>query len=67
MLGHKSVTPCASSAACSAPSRLGPRRRPEMALLPLRCDGSVDLARLRQLEWEWHTRFLAQVRAKMGG
>jgi hypothetical protein len=37
----------------------------EMALPPLRCDGSVDLARLRQ--WEWHTGFLAQVRAKMGG
>jgi hypothetical protein len=36
----------------------------EMALPPLRCDGSVDLARLRQ--WEWHTGFLAQVRAKMG-
>jgi len=36
----------------------------EMALPPLRCDGSVDLARLRQ--WEWHTGFLAQVRATMG-
>ena len=28
----------------------------EMALPPLRCDGSVDQARLRQ--WEWHTGFL---------
>jgi len=36
----------------------------EMALPPLRCDGSVDLARLRQ--WEWHTGLLAQIRAKMG-
>ena len=36
----------------------------EMALPPLRCDGSVDLVRLRQ--WEWHLGFLAQVRAKMG-
>jgi len=36
----------------------------EMALPPLRCDGSVDLVRLRQ--WEWHTGFLARVRAKMG-
>jgi hypothetical protein len=36
----------------------------EMALPPLRCDGSVDLARQRQ--WEWHVAFLAQVRAKMG-
>jgi hypothetical protein len=35
----------------------------EMALPPLRCDGSLDLARLRQSEW--HTGFLAQVRAKM--
>ena len=34
-----------------------------MALPPLRCDGSVDLARLRQ--WEWHG-FLALVRAKDG-
>ena len=36
----------------------------EMALPPLRCNGSVDLARLRQ--WEWHAGFLTQVRAKMG-
>ncbi len=36
----------------------------EMALPPLRCDGSVDLARLRH--WEWHTGFLEQVRSKMG-
>jgi hypothetical protein len=35
----------------------------EMVLPPLRRDGSVDLVRLRQ--WEWHSGFLAQVRAKM--
>jgi len=36
----------------------------EMALPPLRCDGSVDLVRLRQSEW--HAGFLVRVRAKMG-
>lgn len=36
----------------------------EMALPPLRCDGSVDLPRQRQ--WEWHTEFLEQVRAIKG-
>jgi hypothetical protein len=36
----------------------------EMALPPLRCDGSVDLVRLRQSEW--HAKFLARVREKMG-
>jgi len=35
-----------------------------MALPPLRCDGSVDLVRLRQSEW--HAGFLVRVRAKMG-
>jgi len=37
----------------------------EMALPPRRCDGSVDLVRLRQSEW--HAGFLARVREKMGG
>jgi hypothetical protein len=36
----------------------------EMTPPPLRCDGSMDLARLRQSEW--HAGFLARVRAKMG-
>lgn len=35
----------------------------EMSVPPVRCDGSVDLVRVRQ--WEWHCRFLDAVRVKL--